>query len=190
MTRACPRLLPLGCVVALAAGCLSSEPPLSIRYFRPAAVDAGIQPIDDAPAVRIEVVDAARELGVAMLWTTSAVEVGFDESNQWAAPPADLVRDALVRTVHGVAGIPPLEHGHPSVSIYVDRFGGDQPANAGVVSWHATFRDVTGAVRTRTFVSTTSLADDRPESLATAIGESLQRAADKTAAWIGGGDAR
>ncbi len=190
MLRPIRRAALLGCAFALLTGCFSTEPPLRIRYFRPATVASGIQPIDDAPAVRLMPIDAARELGVEMLWTTSPVEVGFDEANQWAAPPSDLVRAALVRTLHGPAGIPPLEHGEPAVTIYLDRFGGDQPAGTAVVRWHATLRDVNGIVRQRTFDATTPLSDDSPASLATAIGTSLQRAADRTAAWIGGGDAR
>lgn len=172
--RTATLLVLLGLTAGL-QGCLSSNPPLPLRYFEP-AVEA-IEPVE-RPELVVDRIVAAPYLDQRMVWRLSDVELAYDERNRWVASPSDLVGAAAQRAIHG------SETGASRLRIEVTAFEGIEETGEAYVELLCTSssaRDRTA--QHRRFSARAPLDGDRPDDLARAMGKALSSTMRDAARW-------
>lgn len=163
----------LSCVLLAASllfgSCLSSRPPVAVRWFDPTPVAAA-----DGARLVVARCTAAPQLDQSMLWRTGPHEFAFDDTHRWLVVPADAVAGAVGQ---------PATLGAPGLALHVVAFGGDLTgAPIATLSVRA-LRDG----RERTFVLTVPLAEPTAEALAAGMAEALARLRDELGAWSADG---
>jgi uncharacterized lipoprotein YmbA len=169
-------------------GCLSQNPPIELRYFRPLLPDAVADPAPGEPReLRLDRVTAAPHLRERMVWRSSDIELGFDDVNLWIADPAALVEDALVRVLFLERGFAATDaRDAPSLDVHVTAFeeviGSSRSCE---VELRVAYRAASdGPQRTRLIRREAPIGAPGPEAFVRAAGRALHAAALELADWL------
>ncbi len=171
-------LCPLAAAVLLVGltACLSSNPPIEVRYFEP-RLDDTVTPFVRSDLV-LDRVTAAPHLDQRMVWRVSAVEIAYDERNRWISSPAELVEAALRSSIHTP------ENGSSRLRVEVVAFEGLQASSEAVIELRCSAtsdRDKPPAWNT--ISARVPLTSDRPEDLAAALGTALAHSVRAVRNW-------
>jgi ABC-type uncharacterized transport system auxiliary subunit len=184
-------LVCLALLAPILAGCLSSNPPETVRYFlpplpAPADAETSAATTRTAPAIRLGHVGAALHLGDRMVWRISDVEVAPDDSHHWAEAPATLVENALRCVLVEEAGLSLTQTmDAPVLSVQVAAFEGNRTRKTAVVELRASIQGKQkGTVRFHVARGEAPVNPESADTLARAMGPALQHACSDLAEWL------
>ena len=184
-------LVCLALLALILAGCLSSNPPETVRYFLPALPapsGSAVSPTTTrvGPAIRLGHVGAALHLGDRMVWRLSDVELAPDDGHHWAESPATLVENALRCVLVEEAGLSLTQAmDAPVLAIHVAAFEGNRTRKTAVVEFRASIQDEQkGTVRFHVARGEAPVNPEAADTLARAMGPALHQACADLAEWL------
>ena len=166
---------------ALAAGCITAQPPAEPRYFSPGLPQ--VSPGDparaaDGPLLRVRRVRAAAHLRDRMVWR-NGVEIGFYDLLRWTESPARFVQSALEEELFerrgfrrsGASAVASLS---TNLEAFDELLG---PAHEAAVALDVLLTDPqSGTLIDRTFEVRKPIAGEDPKDVADALGAALSEA--------------
>ena len=181
---------PLALVVPLAVlpACITSEPPVPVRYFDPRSPAAARATPPATPIrLRLRAATASRHLDDRMTWRVSPVEVAPDEVHRWIAPPDVLVGDALRDGLLG-RGLVVTNDATAVLGSHVAAFEvvRSDAGSEAVVTLELDCDTGEGALSTERVTARESLGDASPESVAIGMRDALARAVADAVGWADG----
>lgn len=182
------RLLLLALASFPCTACLSTAPPLLVRYFEPdvRAVEAS-SPRGAPRLLRLANVSARASLRDRMVWRPSAFETTFDERNRWTAAPPELVEEVLKEALFVRGPFVPAEvRPAPSLWIHLTAFEGvlGEAPYARVALVATLFSRDESPSASQSFESSAPLVAETPEALARGMTDALEALLPQLIDWL------
>ncbi len=171
-------------LAALSTGCLSKNPPLTVRYFEPPrpSIEANSAAGTDLVLVNVGSSKLAQES--RMIWRLSPVELAFDDASRWVVQPKVFARRSLEAALLRSGTLDQDTTGPARLNVELTTFEGARSQAQAHVELTARLQPDGAPTLTQRFSASVPLAAVEADALAAGLGTALDDAASSVAAWV------